>query len=480
VAATFGLQPEQVQVISPHVGGAFGGKAAVHAQAVLAVMAAQRLEGRPVKISLTRGQMFAIAGYRSPTISRVRLGADAHGTLSVSAVDVIEQNSTTKEFFEGSYGPARMMYAAPKRRTTHRVADLDVPVPTWMRAPGHCPGMFGLEVAMDELAVTCSMDPIELRVRNEPDVDPESGQPFASRHLIECLRRGADRFGWATRHPSTRSRHERGWLIGTGVASSTLWDFRDAGNVARISFGADQTYTVQLGAADLGTGTWTALTQIAADALDQPIANVRLEIGDSAFPRASWAGGSSGLISWGAAVLAAAAAFREQHGDDPEPGAQTQGRAARDPEQPVSKHSFGAQFAEVRVDADTGELRVSRMLGVFSCGRIINPRTARSQFIGGMTMGVGMALHEHSVMDPRFGMIINHDLAGYHIPTNADIEDIDASWLDEEDPNSGPLGARGVGEIGIVGTAAAIANAAYHATGVRIRDLPLTPDKFMA
>jgi xanthine dehydrogenase YagR molybdenum-binding subunit len=424
--------------------------------------------------------MFSLSGYRPPTIQHVRLGADLDGTLTAVAVDVVEQSSRTKEFSEGSDGPARMMYAAPQRRTTNRPVALDVPIPTWMRAPGRCPGMFGLEVAMDELAAACAVDPIALRVRNEPQVDPETGQPHAFRHLLHCLQLGAERFGWEHRDPKPRSRLQHGWWSGMGVASATYPDWREPDNTARIRFETDGTYAVQIAAAEIGTGSRTVLTQIAAEALGCPAQCVRMEIGDSDLPRASNAGGSFGTISWGAAIVAAAETFRDQHGADPQPGAETEAQAPEVTEDDRSRHSFGAQFADVRVNADTGEIRVSRMLGVFSVGRVINPVTARSQFIGGMTMGIGMALHEHGVMDPRFGAIVNHDFADYHIPTCADIEDLDAIWLEEPEAPPGVLGARGLGEIGIVGAAAAIANAAYHATGVRARNLPLTLDTFLS
>ena len=480
LAPLFGLEPDQVRVISPYVGGGFGSKLEVHAQAVLAAMAARELPGRAVKVALTRQQMFSLSGYRPPTIQHVRLGADLDGTLTAVAVDVVEQSSRTKEFIEGSDGPARMMYAAPQRRTTNRPVVLDVPVPTWMRAPGRCAGMFGLEVAMDELAVACAVDPIALRVRNEPQVDPETGQPHAFRHLLDCLQLGAERFGWEHRDPKPRTRLQHGWWSGMGVASATYPDWREPDNTARIRFEADGTYAVQIAAAEIGTGSRTVLTQIAAEALGCPAQCVQMEIGDSDLPRASNAGGSFGTISWGAAIVAAAEAFRDQHGADPEPGAETEAQAPEVTEDDRSRHSFGAQFAEVRINADTGEIRVSRMLGVFSVGRVINPMTARSQFIGGMTMGIGMALHERGVMDPRFGTIVNHDFADYHIPTCADIKDLDAIWLKEHVAPSGVRGARGLGEIGIVGAAAAIANAAYHATGVRARNLPLTADTFLS
>jgi xanthine dehydrogenase YagR molybdenum-binding subunit len=341
--------------------------------------------------------------------------------------------------------------------------------------------MFAAEVAMDELAVACGLDPIELRVRNEPERDPQSGKPWSHRDLIGCLREGARRFGWAGRDPAPARCREDGWLVGTGVASATYPAYRMPGSRATIRYGEDQRYVVRIGAADIGTGTWTALTQIAADALGCPVERVRLEIGDTDLPPATVEGGSSGINCWGSAIVAAVHAFREAHGTDPAQGAEIGAEMPRNPDaERFAMHSFGAQFAEVRVNADTGEIRVPRMLGVFSVGRIINPMTARSQFIGGMTMGLSMALHEESVMDPRYGHVVNHDLAGYHIAAHADVGAIDAVWLDEVDPHSNPMGSRGIGEIGIVGAAAAIANAAYHATGIRVRDLPITPDKLLA
>ncbi|MFF0527978.1 xanthine dehydrogenase family protein molybdopterin-binding subunit [Nocardia amikacinitolerans] len=480
LAPLFGLEPEQVRVIAPHVGGGFGAKGAPHAHNVLAIMAARRSGGRPVKLAVTRQQMFALVGYRTPTIQRIRLGADRDGTLTALSHEVVELTSAVKEFAEQTALVSRMMYATPNRRTSHRLAPLDVPVPFWMRAPGECPGMFAAEVAMDELATACGIDPIELRLRNEPDVEPASGNPWSGRHLIECLRTGAERFGWAERDPAPRSHRQGDWLLGTGVAAATYPASSMPGNVARIAYCSDGRYTVQIGAADLGTGTWTALTQIAADALGCDTATVDLQIGDTDLPAASVAGGSSGISSWGAAIVAAARGFREEHGEKPSSGAQS---IAEPPENPdtdkFAMHSFGAHFVEVAVDRDTGEVRVPRMLGVFSVGRAINARTLRSQLIGGMTMGLSMALHEESVRDHRFGHVVTQDLATYHISAHADVRDIDAIWLDEVDEHANPMGSRGAGEIGIVGAAAAVANAVYHATGVRVRDLPITPDKLL-
>jgi xanthine dehydrogenase YagR molybdenum-binding subunit len=480
IAPLFGLTPDAVRVISPYVGGGFGSKGTPHAHIVLACLGAQALPGRPVKLALTRQQMFGLVGYRTPTIQRIRLAADRDGHLEAISNQVVEQTAKIKEFAEQTALPTRFMYRAVNRLTTHRLVPLDVAVASWMRAPGECPGMFAPEVALDELAVACGVDPIELRIRNEPEVDPDSGAPWSTRRLVECLREGAERFGWTSRDPAPGVQRERGWLIGTGVASATYPVNRMPGSKAVIQLRTDGRYNVQIGAADIGTGTWTTLAQIAADALRVPVDCVDLQIGDTTLPNATVAGGSSGITSWGSAIVAAAECFQDRFGDDPPPGAEA---SAETPENPddgkFAMYAFGAQFAEVRVHADTGEIRVSRMLAVFDAGRIINPKTARSQFIGAMTMGISMALHEQSVLDPRFGHVVNHDLAEYHIPVNADIAEIEAHWLDGHDPHTNPMGSKGIGEIGITGAAAAIANATYHATAIRVRDLPITADKLL-
>jgi xanthine dehydrogenase YagR molybdenum-binding subunit len=477
----FGLEPEQMRVVAPHVGGGFGSKGAPHAHDVLVLMAAQRSNGRPVKLALTRQQMFALVGYRTQTIQHLKLGAGKDGTLTAIIHDVIEQTSAIKEFAEQTAVTSRKMYASPNRRTSHRLAKLDVPVPFWMRAPGEAPGTYAAEVAMDELAVACNIDPIELRIRNEPENDPETGNPWSGRHLVECLRVGAERFGWEPRDPQAAKQSPGEWCTGTGVASSTYPGMAMPGNAARITYIAEGRYTVQIGAADIGTGTWTTLTQIAADALGCEIDAVELQIGDTNLPSASVAGGSSGMTSWGSAVVAAARQFRQDHGNPPAVGASTTAEAPDNPDaDKFTVQSFGAHFVEARVNRDTGEIRVPRMLGVFSVGKAINARTLRSQLIGGMTMGLSMALHEESVRDPRFGHIVTQDLATYHISAHADVADIDAIWLDETDEHLNPMGSRGAGEIGIVGAAAAVVNAVYNATGVRVRDLPVTLDKVLA
>ena len=483
VAAVLGLDPGQVRVIAEHVGGGFGAKGMPRANVILAAMAA-RITGRPVKCAVTRAQMAAVTGHRAPSIQRVRLGAGPDGRLTAVGHDVIGQTSTLKEFTEQSAVATRHMYAAPHRRTTHRVVRLDVPTPSWMRAPGECPGMFALESAMDELAQRCGIDPVELRLRNEPAVHPETGQPFSSRSLAACLREGAARFGWAGRDPAPGVRRAGRWRSGTGVAAST-YPARAAASQARASVSAAGRYQVCIAAADIGTGARTALTAVAAEALGVPRTAVELRIGDSALPPAMIAGGSMGTASWTWAVVKACRALREavrdRDGAVPPAGLTAHADTAADiaalPAR--ARYSFGAQFAEVRVDADPGEVRVPRLLGVFAAGRIVAPAQARSQLIGGMTMGLSMALHEESAMDPLFGDYPSHDLAGYHIAAHADVTGVEAVCLGEDEPDLGPAGAKGIGEVGIVGTAAAIANAVWHATGIRVRDLPVRLDKLL-
>ncbi|GII78810.1 xanthine dehydrogenase [Sphaerisporangium rufum] len=483
LAALFGMPPEQVRVIARHVGGGFGSKGRAHPHVVLAALAAKQV-GRPVKLAVTRQQMFAVTGYRTPTVQRVRLGAEPDGRLAAIVHEAFEQSSTIAEFAEQTTVPTRMMYAAPHRRTCHRLVRLDVPTPSWMRAPGETPGMFALESAMDELAAACGVDPVELRVRNEPATDPATGLPFSSRNLVACLREGARRFGWAGRDPRPGVRREGRLLVGTGVAASTYPAYR-APSAASVTAGPDGDFVVRIAATDIGTGARTALTQIAADALGTAPGRVRLEIGDSDLPRATVAGGSMGTASWGTAVVRACHALvaeLDRHAGRVPAGGLTAeadtGEEIRGQEK-LARHAFGAQFAEVAVDADTGETRVRRLLGVFAAGRIINPVTARSQFLGGMTMGLSMALLEESVMDREFGDYLNHDLAQYHLAAHADVPDVQACWVAEDDPHLNPMGSKGIGEIGIVGTAAAIANAVHHATGVRVRDLPIRLERLL-
>jgi xanthine dehydrogenase YagR molybdenum-binding subunit len=482
LATLFDLAEDRIQVVSAHVGGGFGAKGTARPNVVLAAMAA-RVAGRPVRLALSRQHQFTVVGYRTPTIQRVRLGADPDGVLRAISHEVVEQSSTLKEFAEQSAVGTRMMYASVARRTGHKLARLDVPTPSWMRAPGEAPGMWALESAMDELAVACGLDPVELRVRNEPALDPESGNPFSSRNLVACLRDGADRFGWAARDPRPAVRRDGRWLVGTGVASAT-YPARSRPAAASARMLRDGRYRIAINATDIGTGARTVLGQVAADALGVEPDRIEMLIGDSTLPPAGLAGGSMGTASWSWAVDKAARTLRARIAEGvPEGGLEV--RVDTDAEiaaqdKKWSRHAFGAHFAEVRVDADTGEVRVSRLLGVYAAGRIVNPTTARSQFLGGMTMGLGMALTEESTMDHRFGDYVNDDFAGYHVPSCADVGTaLEAYWLAEADPYVNPLGIKGIGEIGIVGVPAAIGNAVWHATGIRVRDLPVRLDKLL-
>ncbi|GGU98049.1 oxidoreductase [Streptomyces filipinensis] len=481
LANLFSLDPASVRVRSEHVGGGFGSKG-VRAHQVAAVMAATVLQ-RPVRVVMTRRQMFSLAGYRSPTAQRVRLGADADGRLRALEHRSVSVTSTVHEFVEPSAGVARVMYDADAHHTANRVVRLDVPTPTWMRAPGEAPGSFALEAALDELAEKCGIDPIELRLRNEPDKGPVSGLPFAGRNLAACFREGARRFGWADRDPRPGLRRDGRWLLGTGTAAASF-PSGAAPSTASATAHPDGTFTVRISAADIGTGARTALTLVAADALRVSVERVRVRIGDSDFGPAMIAGGSMGTRSWSWAVTAAAGELRERLAldtDMPPEGitVRSDTTAAIGALTPAERHSFGAQFAEVAVDTATGEVRVRRMLGVFAAGRIVNPLTARNQLRGGMIWGISMALHEEAVRDRASGGHVGADLAGYHVATHADVPRVEADWIDDADP-ADPVGIKGIGEIGIVGAAAAVANAVWHATGVRHRGLPIRPDRVLS
>ncbi|MEV6289479.1 xanthine dehydrogenase family protein molybdopterin-binding subunit [Streptomyces sp. NPDC051896] len=483
LAQLFELPEDRITVVTEHVGGGFGSKGTPRPDVVLATMAARRT-GRPVTLAYPRRHLPTTVGHRAPTVQRLRLGAHADGRLAAVLHEVTTHTSRVKEFVEQAAVPARVMYAAPALLSTHRVVPLDVPSPSWMRAPGEAPGMYALESAVDELADALGVDPVALRVRNEPEREPGSGKPFSSRHLVECLREGARRFGWEGRDRRPGIRREGPLLIGTGVAAAT---YPAAAVPATATARAlpDGTFAVRINATDIGTGARTVLAQIAADALGAPLDRVRTEIGHSDLPSAWLAGGSMGTASWGWAVHDACADLVSRlaahtgplPADGIETHADTAGRA--DADSPYARHAFGAHFAEVAVDTVTGETRVRRLLGVFAAGRILNSRTARSQFTGAMTMGLGMALTEHSTMDRAFGDFTEADLASYHVPAHADVPDIEADWIDEDDPHLNPMGSKGIGEIGIVGTAAAIGNAVHHATGIRYRELPLTPDRIL-
>ncbi len=478
LAPLLGLLPNQLEIISPYVGGGFGGKAMPHSHLVLAALAAKTVAPRPVKLAITRQHMFAFVGHRPRSVHRVHLGAEARGRLTAIDHVSIQATSRLKRYIDQSCLATRMMYATPNRHTEHRVVELDVAPGTWMRAPGDFSGMFALESALDELADASGIDPIELRIRNEPDVDPEDGKPWSTRNLVACLRQGSERFGWSHRRPPGQ-RREREWLIGLGMASACFPNTHAVSLFAQITFQRGR-YLVQMQAADLGTGAHTVLPQIAADALGVDVDVVDSDIGRTGTPMAMLAGGSSGTYEWGNAIVAACERFRRKHGEQPNEGATAwaQGRPPRGARK-RSRHAFGAHFIEIAVSTVTGEVRVRRMLGIFAAGTIVNPRLARSQMVGGLTMAVSAALHEESFLDPRFGHIVNGDLAGYHIAAHADIPQIEIEFLEEHDPWFGAIGAKGIGEMAMVGAPAAIGNAIFNATGRRLRALPFTLDKVL-
>lgn len=478
IAHLFALPATSVHVIAEQVGGGFGSKTFPYPSSILPALAAKAV-GKPVKLSLTRQQMFSLVSHRTRTVQRIQVGAHRDGRLAAMDHDVLQYCSRPVVYGEQTAVPSRSLYAIPNLSTRHRVVRLDVPAPGWMRGPGETPGMFALESAMDELAYRLDIDPVELRVRNEPDGDPENGVPYSSRGLVACLREGAERFGWHARDPRPGQHREGRWLIGSGVAAACYPAYAFPAQ-ASVQARADGTYRVRIAAVDIGTGARTALTMIAADALGTTTDRVIMEIGHSDFPVAPYAGGSLGTASWGWAVAKACTTLLE--GGTPAEGQEvtadtTEDITAQMTGKPLVRESFGAHFARVKVDADSGEVRMDRMVSVFAGGRIINIRGARSQLLSGMIMGISMALHEQLEMDARYGDFANHDLASYHVSAHADIHNLEAHWLEEHDADLNPMGAKGVGEIGIVGTAAAVANAVHHATGARIRDLPITIEK---
>jgi xanthine dehydrogenase YagR molybdenum-binding subunit len=466
--------------------------------------------------------MFSLVGHRPRNIQRVQLAADGEGRLVAVEHDVISQTSRFDEFVEPSAVTARHLYACPNVRTSHRLVRLDIPTPTFMRAPGESTGSFALESAMDELAYALDVDPLALRLKNYAERDVDEDKPYSSKSLRACYEQGAEAFGWAKRPRAVGTLHDGHARIGWGMATATYPAHQGRAS-AWASLRADGTALVRTGSQDIGTGTYTIMTQIAADALGLALDKVRFELGDTNFPETPVSGGSQTAASVGSAVKAVGWDVRRQvvalavadaksplfgkASDDVEavdgvlssksepskvePIADVLKRSGRgelsahvdakesEARHAYSLHSFGAQFAEVRVDEDLGTVRVQRLVGAFAAGTILNVKTARSQFIGGMVWGIGMALHEHTVRDSRTGRVVTRDLADYHVPVHADTPAIDVIMVAENDPHVSDVGAKGIGEIGITGAAAAIANAVYHATGRRVRELPITLDKLL-
>lgn len=520
LAGLFGIPPANIHIRSPFLGGGFGGKGLLSGPQVLGILAA-RLVGRPVKLVMRREQVFGPVGHRAPTRQRLRLGTDAAGALTAIDHHVLTASSTFDDFFEPAAGASHALYASPAIATSHAAVRLDTGTPMFMRAPGEAPGSLALESAMDEMAQACGMDPLEFRLKNYAEVEPMSGRPFSSKALRECYAQGAARFGWAGRPIAPGTMRDAagmriGWGMGTAIFPALMFQAE-----ARAVLRRDGSGVVETGAHDMGQGAWTALAQVAADALGLPFAALTFRAGTSDLPDAGIAGGSAHTATAGSAIhnagtdaiarLAALAtgdrrsplygagnagviardgrlhrrddeARSEAYGDilDRAGLAEIEGRGtgAIDPaaQSSYAMHAHGAVFAEVRVDPDLGQVRVTRLVGAFAAGRIINPHLVRSQYYGGMVWGVSFALHERAVMDPRTGRPMNAGLGDYHVPVNADIPSLEAILVEEDDPHVNPLGIKGVGEIGITGTAGAIANAVWHATGVRVRRFPITPD----
>jgi xanthine dehydrogenase YagR molybdenum-binding subunit len=506
LAKTLGLPRENVRLISPYIGGGFGGKLFIRADALLAALGA-RAASRPVKVALPRPLMFNNTPHRPATIQRLRIGATKDGAITAIAHENWSGDLAGGKP-DGSVRSTRAAYAGANRMTATRLAVLDLPEGNAMRAPGDATGSMALEIAMDEVAEKLQLDPVEFRIRNDTQVDPERPErPFSQRRFVECLRTGAERFGWGKRDPRPGQMREGPWLIGMGVAAA----FRDSPvtkSAARVRLDSRGIVTVETDMTDIGTGSYTIIAQTAAEMMGVPLDWVVVRLGDSTFPVSAGSGGQWGANSSTSGVYAACVKLREaiaqQLGFNPaetvfEGGrvregtrsvplaavAGGQGLVAEDAiefgdlARRYQQTSFGAHFVEVGVDAYTAEVRVRRMLAVCAAGRILNPKSARSQIIGAMTMGVGAALMEELTVDTRRGFFVNHDLAGYEVPVHADIPHQDVIFLDETDPISSPMKARGVGELGICGVAAAVANAIYHATGVRVRDYPITLGKLI-
>ena len=533
MARLFAIEAENVVVIDPYVGGGFGCKGSTWSHVVLCALAARAVR-RPVKLVLERPQMFGSVGNRPRTEQTLGLGADSSGLLTAVAHQTISETSMLEDWSENSSLPARHLYACANNLSTHRIAKLNIATPTFTRAPGEASGNFALECAMDELAFALKIDPLELRLRNYAEQDPSKRRPYSSKSLRECYRLAAGRFGWQRRAALPGTMRDGRWRVGYGLATATYPANRSAAE-ALVRALPDGSVVVRSATHDLGTGTYTVMSQVAADAIGVPVAKIRFELGDSRFPKAPGAGGSQSAASVAPAVHAAGLALRQKlielavadprsfaYRSDPAqigvvdgwlrlagaaplvPGRPTaDASASGEPiaaviarngnvaleasaeakpgaeRQSYSMHSFGAVFAEVRVDADLGIVRVPRITAAYGVGTVLNAKTARSQMLGGIVWGVGMALLEESVRDGRDGRIVNANLAEYHVPVNADIGAIDVSFVPESDAFVNPLGVKGVGEIGITGAAAAIANAVFHATGKRVRDQPITLDKLL-
>jgi len=538
LAAMTGMPREQIRVITKYLGGGFGCKGAMWPHTILTVQAAKAV-GRPVKLMLTRPQMFTSMGHREDQSQIMKLGASADGKITSLIHTKQSTTSPWDNYAEPNSKIVDLLYASPSFESSYELARANVMTSTFMRAPGEAPGSFAIECSMDDLAARLGVDPIEIRLRNYADHDYGTGQPWSSKSLKQCYARGAELFGWSKRNPKAGATRDGRYLVGMGMASAS-YPVHNSQGTARARLYADGHAVVQAGATDLGTGTYTVMTQVAADSLGLPIEKVRFELGDTQLPTAPNSGGSvaAGTVSssiflacqdvWQKLIKAAvidkkSPLYRAKPEDvavekgrlflkkDPKKGeafgelmkrgeltdieGMAQGKygsgyedaAAAKNADPTQKdqaghhsmHSFGAHFCEVRVDMDLGTVRVSKWVSVIGAGRILNAQTARSQIIGGAIFGIGSALMEETVRDPHYSRYTNADLASYHVPVNADIPNMTVEFVEEHDPYINAMGVKGIGEIAMVGVAAAVANAVFHATGKRLRDLPLTPDKVM-
>jgi xanthine dehydrogenase YagR molybdenum-binding subunit len=521
LAESLGVPAENIRVVSPFVGGAFGASLKPNYYPSLTAMAARELK-RPVKVVYTRTQMFTGHGYRPHTIQKIALGADRSGKLSSMIHEAFHNTSSFEAFSDSTTGFTRQVYACPNLHVPLKVAATDLATPTWMRAPGAVSGMFALECAMDELAYALKIDPMELRLVNYAETDPESGKPFSSKALRECYRLGAEKFGWKNRKAEPRSMRDGGLLVGWGMASS-VWGAMQMPASARVTFRADGTAGVTSATSDIGPGTYTVMTMIAAEFLGLRLDQVHFELGDTRQPKApaqggSWTTSSVGSAVRGAALTIVAKLLDLANRDAASPLKDANAaevemldgllRRKSDPSRAVviadvmrrtgtheitetydstpsperakyASLAHGAQFVEVKVDPDLGTVKVTRVIEVTACGKILNPLASHSQEIGGVVWGIGMALEEATEIDHRYGRIMNANLQHYHVPVNADVHSIETIFVEEDDTIVNPLGVKGMGELGMVGIPAAIANAIFHATGKRVRDLPITPEKLM-
>jgi xanthine dehydrogenase YagR molybdenum-binding subunit len=496
VARHFGLVPDKVRVVAYFTGGGFGSKGGPWSHESLAAMAAKTVN-RPVKLVLTRQQMFGPVGGRAHTEQRVTLGATRDGILTAVRHTSTSHTSTLEDWVEPATNQTRLLYACPNLETQYDLRRLNIGSPTFMRAPGESTGTFALESAMDELAYALPMDPIALRLANYAETDPESGHPWCSKSLRECYSLGAEHFGWSKRSPAPRSMRDGRWLVGYGMATAT-YPARTAPAGATARLEPDGTIVVRAGTQEIGCGTYTVMSQVVADTLETPVDRVRFELGSTDMPENPASTGSVTAASTGTAVHAAALALKAKVGELSPGGfamdsvrsaiAKNGGQAIEvttsskpgAEQQRFSMHAFGAVFTEVRVDPDLCIVRVPRVVTAHGIGRVLNAKTARSQIHGGVVWGIGMALREETHIDPHTGRYVNADLAEYLLPVNADVGTIDVHFVDEPDANVNPIGVKGVGEIGITGVAASIANAVYHATGKRVRDLPIRIEKLLS